>query len=209
MMRTFNKRPFKLREHLERLYRSAKYLKIEIPYTIEQLEIAHDDLLIRNRGEFSPDDEIRTYILASRGLLPAYKELGDTRPWVLITSYPLKWIVKGFSRFYENGTHAIIPAQRQIPARLLEPKVKNRSRIHYRMAELQAKNSCWSSWPLLLDEDGYVTESTGANFFIIKTREIYTPVYSPDGIANKNDVIIGSVFVDAVVSGAAISDDFV
>ena len=51
MTRTFNKIPFKFREHVDRLFASMRYLGIEIPYNPEELVIAHDDLLMANRKE--------------------------------------------------------------------------------------------------------------------------------------------------------------
>ncbi len=67
-------------------------------------------------------------------------------------------------------------SQRNIPARLLEPKVKNRSRIHYLMANIEVAQYAGSdNWALLLDEDGFVTEGTGDNFFIVKDGVVYTP----------------------------------
>ena len=60
---------------------------------------------------------------------------------------------------------------------LLENKVKNRSRMHYQIANLQVKgqNLGNDTMPLLLDEDGFNTESTGANFLMIKGRKLISP----------------------------------
>jgi branched-chain amino acid aminotransferase len=72
--------------------------------------------------------------------------------------------------------HAVTPSQRAIPADLLDPKNKNRSRLFYMVANLQVGllNDS-NAWALLLDPDGHVAEGTGANFFIVSNGSLLTP----------------------------------
>jgi branched-chain amino acid aminotransferase len=77
---------------------------------------------------------------------------------------------------FDEGINAVITSQRAIPASLLEPKVKNRSRLHYMMANVEAgQMKGKNNWALLLDPDGFIAEGTGDNFFIVKDGIIYTP----------------------------------
>jgi len=77
---------------------------------------------------------------------------------------------------FDKGINAVIPSQRAIPAYLLDPKVKNRSRLHYLMANIEVSGyEGDNNWALLLDPDGFVTEGTGDNFFIVKDNIIITP----------------------------------
>lgn len=175
MMRTFNKQPFRLEAHLDRLLDSCCAIYAPINYTFHQLKIAHEDLLARNRHAFTADDEIRTMINASRGVFPLYSEIANCEPWVMITAFPLRWVLKGVSRYYREGVHAITPSQRQIPAQFLDPKVKNRSRLHYRLAELEVKRADSTAWALLLDDCGYIAEGTGSNFFVAQGGRLITP----------------------------------
>ena len=176
MMRTFRKRTFRLNEHLDRLYASAQAVGIEIPYTKRELHEAHENLLIQNRHAFSEDDEIRSLINVSRGTLPIYESMGlPMGPWVMMTCFPLRWIIKGSYKLYQEGVHAVIPSQRTIPAQYLDPKIKNRSRLHYKLADIEAKRQDPNAWALLLDDHGFVAEGSGSNFFIVKEREIFTP----------------------------------
>ena len=66
MMRTFNKVPFRLREHMERLKASWEFVDIPLEYSVDELMVMHDNLLMANRAEFGPDDEIRSLINVSR-----------------------------------------------------------------------------------------------------------------------------------------------
>lgn len=175
MMRTFNKNTFKLREHSERLFKSLNILEIDLPYSFEELFNAHENLILQNR--WSDDDEIRTLINVSRGILPIYQDmLGDEgKPNAIITCFPLTEVVKGMSKYYKTGVHAIVPSQRAIPEYLLDPKIKSRSRQHYMMANLEVKKYDKEAWALLLDTDGFITEGTGSNFFMFKDGRLITP----------------------------------
>ena len=80
------------------------------------------------------------------------------------------------AKLFKCGINAVITSQRAIPSSLLDPKIKNRSRVHYLMANIEASNfSGDNNWALLLDPDGFITEGTGDNFFIIKDGVVITP----------------------------------
>jgi branched-chain amino acid aminotransferase len=173
MTRSFNQRPFKLKEHLLRLLQSANMARIEIPYALEDLEKAHDVLLETNRPVFDPNDEFRTMINVSRGAIPIYKRLVSPGINVMMATLPLRWVLDGTSWWYDSGVSGFIPVQRAIPAQLMDPKLKHRSRLYLKLAQLEAHNA-WE-WPLLLDPDGFVAESTGANVFVVKAGRVFTP----------------------------------
>jgi branched-chain amino acid aminotransferase len=117
-------------------------------------------------------------INVSRGLLSIYQDVVGVQkgPNVIIADFPLRWTVSSMAGYYDTGINAVIPSQRAIPAWLLEAKVKNRSRLHYLMANIEVANYSGSNnWALLLDPDGFVAEGTGDNFFIVKDGALYTP----------------------------------
>ena len=178
MTRSFNKEQFKLREHLERLYIGIKLLHIPIDMTIDEMEQACLETIAKNDKVFSEQDEHRLMINVSRGPLGLYSSVFDGRiePTVVIADFPLKWTVATMAPLFDTGINAVIPSQRAIPASLMEPKIKNRSRLFYQMANIevsQVKGD--NNWALLLDPDGFVTEGTGDNFFIVKKGVIMTP----------------------------------
>jgi branched-chain amino acid aminotransferase len=77
---------------------------------------------------------------------------------------------------FDKGINAVITSQRAIPGHLLDPKIKNRSRIFYLMANIEAGQiEGDNNWALMLDPDGFVAEGTGDNFFIIKNGVVITP----------------------------------
>jgi branched-chain amino acid aminotransferase len=84
--------------------------------------------------------------------------------------------VASLAHFYDDGVHAVVPSQRMIPAHLLEPKIKNRSRLHYLVANLEVSLvNDPNAMALLLDPDGFIAEGTGSNFFIVRDGALLTP----------------------------------
>ncbi|HEY0666717.1 MAG TPA: aminotransferase class IV [Sphingobacteriaceae bacterium] len=178
MTRSFNKKQFKLREHLERLYYGLKILRIPLDMTIEQLESHCYETIEANDHLFGADDEHRLMIDVSRGSLGIYQRIEGLHkgPNVIIADFPLRWTVSGMGHLFEKGINAVITSQRAIPATLLDPKIKNRSRIFYLMANIEASQfEGEDNWALLLDTSGYIAEGTGDNFFIIKDNTIISP----------------------------------
>lgn len=178
MTRSFNKKQFKLREHLKRLFASIKYVRIPLKMTMEELEDNIYKTIEINESAFRPDDEHRVMIDITRGLLSIYQGVVGIHkgPNVIIADFPLRWTVSSMGHLYDKGINAVIPSQRTIPAYLLDPKIKNRSRLHYLMANIEVSGySGDDNWALLLDTDGFITEGTGDNFFMVKDEVIITP----------------------------------
>jgi branched-chain amino acid aminotransferase len=120
---------------------------------------------------------MRTLINVSRGILPIYHDVygHSLRTNVIISVFPLRWTIGASVKNYDTGVSLYIPSQRAITAQYLEPKVKNRSRLYYQMANLEMREIGPHAWALLLDQEGFITEGTGSNFFLIKNKKIYTP----------------------------------
>lgn len=179
MTRSFNKVQFKLREHLERLYASIKMVHIPITMTIDEMEAACQQTIEANEPGFAADDEHRLMIDVSRGLLSIYEDNVSgvhKGPNVIIADFPLRWTVASMGPLFDKGINAVIPSQRAIPSHLMDPKIKNRSRLFYLMANVEVSN--WegdNNWALLLDPDGFITEGTGDNFLIVKDGVIVSP----------------------------------
>jgi len=178
MTRSFNKEQFKLKEHIERLYYGLKILRIPHIMSQREMEQACYKTIEANDHLFLNNDEHRLMIDVSRGLLGIYQNIDGLHkgPNVIIADFPLKWTVAGMGKLYDTGINAVITSQRAIPATLLDPKIKNRSRIHYLMANIEASEIAGdNNWALLIDPDGFIAEGTGDNFFIIKNGSVLTP----------------------------------
>jgi branched-chain amino acid aminotransferase len=178
MTRSFGKRQFKLREHLERLYFGLKILRIPLEMSIDEIEHHCQATIEANDALFGDDDEHRLMIDVSRGTLGIYQGVEGLRegPNVIIADFPLRWTVAGMGHLFNSGINAVITSQRAIPATLLDPKIKNRSRLFYLMANIEVSQMAGDdNWALLLDPDGFIAEGTGDNFFILKNNTIISP----------------------------------
>lgn len=178
MTRSFNKQQFKLREHIDRLYAGIKILRIPLDMTPDEMERACYETIEANDHIFSEDDEHRLMIDISRGLLGIYQGIEGLHKGcnIIIADFPLRWTVAGMGMLFNRGINAVITSQRAIPSHLLDPKIKNRSRIFYLMANIEAAQiEGDNNWALLLDPDGFIAEGTGDNFFIVKDGVVISP----------------------------------
>ena len=178
MTRSFNKKQFKLKEHLERLLYGIKIYRIPFNMTLKELEDICYETIEKNEPFFNETDEHRLMINVSRGPLGIYGQIFDNKiePTIVVADFPLKWTVAYMANLYDEGVNAVLVNQRAIPAHLADPKIKNRSRVFYQMANIEAsmfrgKNN----WALLMGTDGFIAEGSGDNFFIIKDGVVITP----------------------------------
>ena len=176
MTRTYRQQPFRLRQHLERTFAGLRYLKIDCGMTMEEMETATLRTLEMNLAALD-GAEAQIMHNVSRGPLGLYKSVfnGEIRPTVTINCWPYWWHLAPNAPLYRSGVHAVIPGQHSVPAYLIDPKVKNRSRVYYMMANLQAQQVDPKAWSLLTDERGLITEGTGFNFFAVRKGALITP----------------------------------
>ncbi len=163
--RTFNGKVFRLREHLDRLYRSMKYTRIDSGMSIDEFERLTLEVVERNESVRKPanDDYMITQIVTrGEGGLTAGSPM---KPNVSVWTDPI-----GFERYaplYDEGAHVVIAKTRSYCSEQLDPKIKHYSRLNFVMADLEAKDVDPEAFPVLLDTDGNISESIGANFFIV------------------------------------------
>ena len=167
--RTFNGQIFRLRDHLERFYRSLKYVRINPGMSIDEMEVATLEVVKKNEAlrESLKDDYMISQIV-SGGISQRVNG-----PTVVIMIDPLgspRW-----APAYKDGASVVISKTRSYSSQSLDPKVKHYSRLNFVLAELEATDVDPGSLPLLLDLDGNVSESTGANFFIVSDKRLLVP----------------------------------
>ena len=203
MTRSFNLVTFKLEEHLERLFRSAKYIGLKVPYTLDQLVVACTELIRVN--EFDEGVEHRLIINFYGGALSIYGDVEgiEKGPQVMIADIPMNWTTKGMDKLYETGINAIIPNQKVIPSYILDNRVKHHNRLHFARANMEISDLPGiHNWPLLTDDHNYIAEFPGANVFIVKNDVILTPfsLNILEGISRKYVMgqLSGLIFMECV-----------
>jgi len=177
MTRTFNGTPFRLRQHLERLYASLRLIEVDSGLPIDEMEELTLETLARNQSTEAENVDWQIMHNVSCGPLPIYKSVfaDGLRPTVSINCWPLITLMGSFAPNYRTGVQLVVPSQRAIPADLLDPRAKTRSRLHYRTALLQGARMGADVWPLMLDPDGYIAEGPGWNVMLVKNGELLSP----------------------------------
>lgn len=173
--RTFAHKPFKLAEHIDRLYKSLKVTRIDPGMTPTEMTNLSLRVLEMNLSKVTPEMDLWLVHNISRGLFipgadPTQARLQAT---VIIHTAPL--LLTDWARFYTKGCHAVTPFSRAVPPEALDARIKNRSRMAYTLAEMEVKLVDPEAQSILLDIHGNVAENKGGNFFIYSDGVLKTP----------------------------------
>lgn len=144
MTRTYGGKPFRLRQHLVRLYASLKMMKIDPGMTIDEMETRTLEVLESNKPTEDADVDWQIMHDVSRGTMGIYQSIGeggdnDGQPTVSINCWPLVTHQGSYAPNYTTGVDLVVSPVQQLPAHLLDLKAKTRSRLHYKLAELAAQ----------------------------------------------------------------------
>ena len=177
MTRTFGHKPFRLEDHVNRLYRSMKYAGIPPLFDTAEMVAKTEELIARNIALIGPDEDLGIVHFTTPGENKIYagSAAASARlsPTLCIHSFPLPF--GEWRHFFIDGAHVITPSIRHIPPQCLDPKMKNRSRLHWWIADQQSHAVDPKATTLLLDLDGNITECSGANFVLLNDHTIYSP----------------------------------
>jgi branched-chain amino acid aminotransferase len=172
--RTFQHRPFRLSDHLRRLYRSLKVARVSPGMTLQEMESATLRTLDVNRRLMGPQDDCWIVHNVSRGLLRPGPSPSQSSPaTVMIFTSPMD--LRGWARYYREGCHAVTSFSRAVPAQSLDARIKNRSRLFYTLADAESRLVDADAQCVILDTDGYVSENKGGNVFLVVGDELRTP----------------------------------
>ena len=170
--RTFGGRVHRLGEHIDRLYRSLKYARIDPGMSQEDMEEVTHEVIRRNPPQDGGDSMVWHTLV--RGYAPSPARINTPAPATLcIQVKPIEF--REFAHQYNDGVPVIFPRTRSYSANSLEPKLKHYSRMNFSMAELEATDLDPEAQAVLLDLDGNISENTSGNFFIVTDGVIRTP----------------------------------
>lgn len=177
MTRTFRHRPFRAEDHVARLYRSLKFSGITVPLSPQEMLARTNELAEANCRLIGPGEDLGIVHFVTPGENALYAgsagAAGPLKPTICIHSFPLRFEM--WRHLFTEGAHVVTPSIRHIPPQCIDPKMKNRSRLHWWLADRQSQVVDPRAISLLLDLDGNVTECAGSNFVIVKGRTIISP----------------------------------
>lgn len=174
MTRTFGGRIFKLKEHIDRLYRSLKYAGIDCGLSREEMMAISAEVLERNLPLLAPNHDYWVGQRVSRGVdLVGGDFWENAGPNVIVECTPLPF--KARAHLYRDGIDVVFPSVQRVPPECLSPNVKSHNYLNMIMADLEVRSANPNGWALLLDTRGFLAEGMGSNIFLVRDGVLYTP----------------------------------
>jgi branched-chain amino acid aminotransferase len=172
--RTFRHKIFKLKEHIDRLYNSLRYIQIDPRVPPKELTAVTEEVIARNLHLIDADDDYWVSQRISRGSDSADSVAGrGATPTVIVECRPLP--LKQRARLFRDGIDVIVPSVRRTAPDMLSPRAKTHNYLNLIMGDLEAKAADPESWAVLLDANGNLCEGTGSNIFIVRGGTVLTP----------------------------------
>jgi branched-chain amino acid aminotransferase len=166
-IRVYQNRIFKLKEHIDRLYESAKTLMLEIPMSKEGLSEACIETVRQNPYEDAYIRLVITRGVGSLGLDPNKCH----QPQIIII---VDKITLYSENTYRDGMDIITVATRRNLAEAVNPKIKSLNYLNNILAKIEAVQLGFQE-AIMLNQNGFVAECTGDNIFMIKNHKLMTP----------------------------------
>ena len=179
-IRSYSRRVFRFDEHVGRLYRSAKSIKLKIPMPKEELKGRVIETLKINGFNDAYIRVVVTRGVGDLGLDP--RKCSDPTVFIIadkIVLYP--------DELYENGLPIVMAKTRRNHPKSLNPRIKSLNYLNNILGKIEAIDG-GTEEALMLSVEGYVAECTGDNIFIVKNGELFTPPFehgSLEGITQK------------------------
>lgn len=172
--RTFGGKTFRLKEHVDRLYESLAYARIDPGMTKAEMVAATEDMVERNLPMLGEGEDYWVTQRISSGV----RGLDGAPPpnagaTVVIDCVPLP--LRARAAFFRDGAPAAIPARRRVPPEALSPNVKSNNYLNMMIAQREVDAVGSGAWALMLDRNGDIAEGPGCNYFVVKNGVVYTP----------------------------------
>ena len=182
-IRFYNGRVFRLKEHIDRLYDSARAILLDIPLSREEMTEA---VLASCRENRLSDGYVRLLVTRGVGDLGLNPKLCPKASVIIIADsiklYP--------EELYHNGLEVATCSTRRIAPAALSPSIKSLNYLNNILARLEA-SAAGAGEGLMLNEQGYVAECTGDNVFVLKNGRLSTPPISAGALRGiTRDVVI-------------------
>ena len=169
--RTFAGKAWRMREHIDRLYLSCRYARLDPCMSAAEMQRLSDELIERNRNAYNSDDEFRINHWVTRGggwsIDP---EVANSQHTVCIFTLPMDY--ERFAHGYLEGVPSVVTSVRRTPPECVEPRAKIGGKMNHIQAEFEAKQA--GAWGIMLDVHGFVAEGPSYNCFFVRNGELLT-----------------------------------
>ena len=191
--RTVNGKLFRLAEHIDHLYRSLRYLRIEIDETPDEMARITEEVVERNLPLLPEGEDYWVFQNVSRGADWVGDE-PDRRdgPTVVVHVQPIPFRPR--AKLYRDGIPLAIAPFRRTPPEAQSPRAKLTNYINVTLADLHVKAQNPDAWAGLLDINGNLNEGAGQNLWLVRDGALYTP---------RREMILEGVSRETVIDIAA------
>jgi len=172
--RTFGHRIFRLKEHIDRLYRSLRYLQIDPGLTPAEMTAITEDVVERNLHLIDKDEDYWVSQRISRGYNREGRWAGGTFvPTVIVECEALPLAQR--APMFRDGIDVVVASGRRNAPEMLSPRAKTHNYLNFVMADLEVQDRPGHPWAVLLDSQGNIAEGMGCNFFMVRDGKVMTP----------------------------------
>jgi branched-chain amino acid aminotransferase len=194
-IRAYNGRVFKLKEHIDRLFYSAKAILLDIPMSHAAICRATVETIRANKLKDSYVRLIVTRGIGTLGLNPR----SCKKPGVIIIAGKIQVYPAGL---YNRGMEIVtVPTVRNLHSSI-NPAIKSLNYLNNILAKIEANNAGVEE-AVMLNSEGYVAEGTADNLFIVKNGALFTPPLSAGALYG---ITRGTVIELAEQSGVKVSE---
>ena len=168
--RTFSGKTFRLQYHIDRLFRSLAYARLDPGLSPQEMFYVSEEVVRRNEDARSQAGDYYVRQFVTRGV-GTWAHTAES-PTVCVRVSPID--LGRFAPIFKDGLHAVVARTRSYPVESLDSKIKHQSRMNFALAEFEASDVDPEAWPILTDLDGNITEGTTNNVFLVTDGVIRT-----------------------------------
>ena len=175
--RTFGHKIFKLHGHLERLYRSLRYIGIDPGLSLEEMAAVTEEVVARNLPLIADDEDYWVSQRITRGIIDPNERSAwpdYVGPTVIVECLPLPLATR--AKLYRDGIDVIVPSTRRTAPDMVSPRAKTHNYLNLIMADLEVSSQKSEAFALLLDHNGNIAEGRGSNIFFVSQGQLVTPL---------------------------------
>jgi branched-subunit amino acid aminotransferase/4-amino-4-deoxychorismate lyase len=176
LCRTIRRRLYRWPDHLARFRRSCASVYFDVPLDDAAITQKAEELIAHNAGLLDANGDLALVLFATPGPIGHY--LGQAtaageQPTFGMHTFPLPFA--RYRPWIEQGVMLATPKVRALPAVCVDPHIKQRSRMHWWLAEQEVRRTHPGAQALLLDLDVHVTETASSNFLLVQGGTLISP----------------------------------
>ncbi|HKG75306.1 MAG TPA: aminotransferase class IV [Aestuariivirgaceae bacterium] len=167
-------KPFLFKEHVDRLYKSLGYLRLDPGLSPKEMLVLTHEIFEKNRPLLAEHDDYWVSQWVSRGMRSMNRIAAEGAPTVIVECSPLPF--RGRAQSMRDGLDVMTPAGiRRTPPEAISPRYKSMSYGNLVAGDIEVQAMRPGATCILLDTRGCLCEGLGSNIFIVRDGEVLTP----------------------------------